>query len=565
MLDAERHRGPDGRGAVAAGPLALGAVRLAVLDRTEAAAQPMATPDGRFLLAYNGEVYNFRDLRRELEAQGEAFRSAGDTEVVLRALARWGEAALDRLDGVFALALWDARDRALLLARDRFGARPLYWAQAGGALLFASEIKAVLASGRLRAGIDGAALAEIFRFQNVWSGRTLFAGIRPVPPAGVLRWRDGRLDARRRWRPVFGGGPGLGEEQAAGELRELLAAAVSRQTASDVPVGCALSGGLDGAAVASEAARASKGMPAFTIGFDLPGGAFHPVGERALDERPAARELAAFLGMRHREEEVTPASAIADLALLMRHLEEPRLAASFQNLATARLARRHATVVLSGGGGDELFAGYPWRYAQGLGAAWDRVRPPADFWTAEGRRLMAEGDPEGVLGALEREASGDAPLHRAMQVEAETFLPAFLVLEDKLHMAFGAEVRVPLLDGALADWALGLPAGLRLSPDRPDRPDGATGKRLLRRALAGRLPASVLEAPKQGFVPPLLGWASREPWAGFLRGTLTGRGLIRPEALGRDVDALASGDAEPLQRIWTALAFELWCREFLGP
>ncbi len=569
MLAAQRHRGPDGRGVFRDGPLALGAVRLAVLDRTEAARQPMS--DGRFTLAYNGEVYNYRELRRELESLGDRFRSSGDTEVVLKALARWGEAALPRLNGAFALALWDARERRLLLARDRVGLRPLYFAETGEGLLFASEIKGLLASGKVKASIDGPALAELFRFQNVWSPRTLFAGILPLAPGSCLRVKDGRLELTQPYRFDFPGDRALSEAGAVEELKARLEAAVTRQLASDVPVGAALSGGLDGAAVVSEAVRHLPDLRTFTVGFAAPA----RKGERAVDERGAAAGLAKQLGTRHAEVAISPGDAIRDLPALIRHLEEPRLAASFQNLAAARLAAGQVTVLLSGGGGDELFAGYPWRYApvlptktpegfaQALGKVWSRVLPPEEsgFWTDEGKRLVAQGDPEGVLRRLASEAGEVPPLHRALSVEARTFLPAYCVLEDKLHMAMGAEVRAPLLDHELLDWARGLPVSLRLAPD-------GSGKALLRKALAGRLPEAFLRAPKQGFVAPLLTWCAEEPWKGFLQETLlkppfTERGLIRPESVRQDVEVLTAGQAAPLQRVWTCLAFELWCREFL--
>ena len=572
MLTAQRHRGPDGRGAFRDGPLALGAVRLAVLDRTEAARQPMSTPDGRFTLAYNGEVYNYGVLRHELEGLGERFRSSGDTEVVLRALARWGEGALARLNGAFALALWDARERRLLLARDRVGLRPLYFTEAGGDLLFASEIKGILASGRVKAALDGPALAELFRFQNVWSQRTLFSGVLPVSPGSVLRMKDGRRELSEPFRFDFPGGPPLTEAEAIDGLRARLEAAVTRQLVSDVPVGAALSGGLDGAAVVSEAVRHLPDLRTFTVGFETTS----RKGDRAVDERGAAAGLARSLGTRHAEAVVSPEDAIQDLPALVHHLEEPRLAASFQNLAAARLAAGDVTVLLSGGGGDELFAGYPWRYAPvletktpdafalALGKVWGRVLPPGEekgFWADGGKRLVAQGDPEGVLRRLAAEAGEVPPLHRMMSVEARTFLPAYCVLEDKLHMATGVEVRSPLLDHELLDWARRLPVSLRIAPD-------GSGKALLRKALAGRLPEAFLRAPKQGFVPPLLSWCAEEPWRGFLQGTLLKppfmeRGLIRPEAVRKDVEALVAGRPEPLQRVWTCLAFELWCREFL--
>jgi len=575
MLEAQRHRGPDGQGILLSPPLALGAVRLAVRDAGGASAQPLSSADGRFALAYNGELYNDADLRRELEGEGWRFRSRGDAEVVLAALALKGEAALRSFNGVFALAFWDARQGRLILARDRMGLRPLYRAESGGDLLFASEIKGLLASGRIRAALDGPALAELFTFQNIWSPRTLFAGILPVAPGEVLVAEGGHLVSRGGWRPVFSGSSRLSEADAVEGLRVRLGAAVERQLAAEVPVGLALSGGLDSAAVAWESSRLRPGIPAFTVGFE--GISASRSGERAVDEGPVARELAKSLALPLHKIRLGPEEAVRDLQELIRTLEEPRLAASFQNLAAARLARRHVTVVLSGGGGDELFGGYPWRYApilvgakdpetfrKAFLAVWARVLKPsqqASFWTGEGLRLVGQGDPEGVLGDLSAGLDDLPPLHRAMTIEAATFLPAYCLLEDRLHMAEGVEVRAPLLDLPLVDWALDLPEGLRLAAD-------GSGKRLLKGAMAGRLPAAILAAPKQGFIPPLLTWASSEPWSGLMRSVLLGekcraRGLFRPEAVRYDVEALIGGDPRPLHRVWTCLAFELWCREFL--
>lgn len=572
MLEAQRHRGPQGAGTWVSGPLALGSARLAVLDPSPAAAQPMRTADGRFALAYNGEVYNAPELRRELARQGEHFASTGDTEVVLKALARDGEAALARFNGVFALAFWDARERRLLLARDRLGVRPLYWAESGGHLLFASEIKALLASGLVRPALDGAALAELFRFQNIWSPRTLFAGVHPLEPGAVLRVSGGRRTVSAGWRFDFPADLRIGEAEALEALEARLGAAVARQLAADVSVGCALSGGTDAAAVASEAVRRRPGLPTFTVGYDVPAGP----GERAADERAAAAAVARALGTEHHEVRLDADEALAGLEGLMRALEEPRLAFSYQNLAAARLARSKAVVVLSGGGGDELFAGYAWRYRPLLGAedpaafrvafsgVWSKVMGPGGgtaFWTAEGLRLTGAGDPEGVLASLVAEAGDVPPLSRALSVEARTFLPAYCVLEDKLHMAEGLEIRLPFLDHDLVDWARRLPGALLLSPD------AARGKLLLRRLLASRLPPGAAETPKQGFVAPLMGWWRRPPWRPFLETALmeglAGRGLIRPAALRRDLDALGAGDAAPLQRVWTCLGLELWCRAFL--
>jgi asparagine synthase (glutamine-hydrolysing) len=589
MVRSLAHRGPDGEGLILDGPLGLGHRRLAIVDRSAAGSQPMASPCGRWLLAYNGEVYNAPELRRELESLGATFRSHSDTEVVLAALVRWGKKALARFNGMFALALWDRRSRRLLLARDRYGIKPLYCAQAycaqaGPAFVFGSETKALLAHPALRAEIDKQALVEYFSFQNIFGERTLLRGITTVPPASWVRVEPGRAPAEPRsyWdfdfrepaRPRR-------EDDYADELATLFAQAVGRQLAADVPLGAYLGGGIDSASIVALASRRLAGLPTFTCGFDMDAAA---QGEQGCDERSAARAIADAFGARHRDRIVRPADLERTLPALVGHLEQPRVGQSYPNFCAAELASQTVRVVLAGTGGDELFGGYPWRYlvpqraisaaefVDGLAARWQRVVPAAflpDVFRPI-RRDVAGFDPRAAVEAVCRRDVGHAErlapedcLHHQMAFEARTFLRGLLAVEDKLSMAHGLETRVPFLDNDLVAFAMQLPAAMKVRQDD----GGAPGKRILRKAARRWLPADVVERPKQGFTGPDASWFRRE-LRPFVERSLDASSPIydwlqRP-AVSVLLEEHFSGAVNRRLLIWSLLSFDRFCRTFLG-
>ena len=360
MTDAIAHRGPDGEGWFIDGPFGLGHRRLAVIDRSEAAHQPMTTPDGRYVLSYNGEVYNFRELRLELEALGARFRSHGDTEVVLHALALWGGEALSRFNGMFALAFWDRDERRLLLARDRYGIKPLYYLKLGNTFLFGSEIKALLAHPGYRVEVDREALVEYFTFQNFFTNRTLFRGVSLLSAGTVMEVGERVGDPQRYWDFSFRepADPAT-EQEYLEELDRLFRRAVNRQLVADVPVGSYLSGGTDSGSIAALAASEIEWLHTFTVGFDLRSASGL---ELAFDERERAEHLSYLLKTEHYEMVLKSGDLERVMGRLVWHLEEPRVGQSYPNFYAAQLASKFVTVVLSGAGGDELFGGYPWRY-----------------------------------------------------------------------------------------------------------------------------------------------------------------------------------------------------------
>jgi asparagine synthase (glutamine-hydrolysing) len=534
MTDAIAHRGPDGEGQWCEGPVGLGHRRLAIIDLSEEASQPMVSLDGRYVITYNGEVYNFRELRRELEKSGSRFKSHSDTEVVLEAVIRWGiDSAIKRFNGMFAFAIWDRLTQTLLFGRDRYGIKPLYIWTSPGQVAFASEPKAIRAIPDFAPELDAHGVAEYFVFQNILTDRTFLKDVRVFPPGTWGRICVGKgpheMQRVQYWDFDFR------EPDAPGpiadyveEFRRLLTQAVDRQLVSDVEVGAYLSGGLDSGAIVSLAARRLPGMKTFTIGFDLHSASDH---EHYFDERAAAETIASASGATPIEMIIGPKQAIACLDKLAYHLEEPRVGQSYPNYYAARLASPFVKVVLAGTGGDEILGGYPWRYpasaSRGPGFTdwhfnmWNRVLTEAEM-----RTVLRSVDQdlvdfnalavyECVMDTAPSLSAYGAPwtdLHRALYFEAKTFLPGLLAVDDRLSMAHGLETRVPFLDNDLVDFAQQLPAQLRLQTvEDPVNPKGVSqgftrGKVLLRQAMAGQLPGDITMAPKQGFAAPDTRW-----------------------------------------------------------
>jgi asparagine synthase (glutamine-hydrolysing) len=570
MCAAMAHRGPDDEGVAVDGPMALGHRRLSIIDLSPAAHQPMTDEARGLTVSYNGEIYNFRELRARYEALGHHFRSQSDTEVLLRAYAADGLDAVRRLSGIFAFALWDAPARRLVLARDRFGVKPLYYRVEPGRVLFASEVKAILVATGETPRVCLPALQEYFTFQNVLSDLTLFDGVRILRPGTVLIVEDGAVEARGYW-DLAPSPEDRGPAHAAARVREAFEAAVERQLVSDVPVGSYLSGGMDSGSIVAVASRRIPRLATFTGGFDLSSVSGL---ELAFDERADAEQVASGCGTEHYEMVLHAGDMAAALPRVIWHLEDLRVGMSYQNYYVARLASRFVKVVLAGVGGDELFAGYPWRYGPIAECAdetefeeryyqtWCRLVPDAErarFFTPAVTRHVDAGAPResfrDVLGA----AKGWHPLDKALYFDSKTFLHGLLVVEDKLAMAHGLEARVPFLDDELVRVAASVPAQYKLG-------DGA-GKRVLRDALKGLLPQTILDKQKQGFSPPDQSWY-RGPSMRYLQEILLGpralgRGFIEPAFVRGVVDAHLAGRRNHRLLLWSLLCFEWWQRLFI--
>lgn len=567
------HRGPDDQGLHIAGTVGLAHRRLSIIDVSPAGHGPMTNEDETVWLTYNGEIYNFRELRRLLEARGHDFRSHTDSEVLVHGWEEWGEQLVDRLNGIFAFAIWDSRRRELFLARDRFGVKPLYLASTRDQLVFASEVKAILAYHGEAATLSLPALMEYLTFQNVLGEQTLFQGITMLPAGTAMRIAaDGTARRRTYFDPVPIESGEVGDPEAiVVELRAVLQRAVDRQLMSDVPLGAYLSGGMDSASLVALAARRIPHIHTFTAGFDMSDAS--PL-ELAADERSDAEIVAREVGTEHYEAVLHAGDMERVLPALVWHLEDLRAGTSYQNFHVSRLASRFVKVVLAGTGGDELFAGYPWRYkrleqidqARGFSDVyydyWCRLVPDdqkRELFTADAFEEAATVDPRESFDQVTAHLPALEPIDRALYFEQRTFLHGLLVVEDKLSMAHSMEARVPLLDNELVDFSLRLPGRLKnMSPH---------GKRLLREAARSFLPGALVTKRKQGFSPPDRTWYQGRNLQ-YIREVLLdsrtlSRGVIRPSFVERTISQHAAGQADHRLLIWSLLCLEWWHRVFV--
>lgn len=544
MANAIAHRGPDGEGFHVDGPCALGHRRLAIIDLSNAARQPMSDATGRFTITYNGEIYNFAELRKELENCGRHFRSLSDSEVLVNAWAQWGERALDRLNGMFAFAVWDALDRTLTLVRDRYGIKPLYYAINGSTLLFGSEVKALLAYPNRTAAIDKEALLEYLTFQNFFSNRTLFKDVLLLPAGCTLLadTRTGISTSKRYWDFEFRepANPASDEEYLE-ELDRLYRRAVNRQLVSDVELGAYLSGGLDSGSIAALASGSMPYMKTFTCGFDLTSASGL---ELAFDERASAERLSYLFKTEHYEVVLKAGDMERVMPSLAWHLEEPRVGQSYPNYYAAKLASKFVKVVLAGTGGDELFGGYPWRYYRAVVnndfehyidkyyAFWQRMLPNnllskvmAPIWSDVSSVSTRDMFRNVFASHASDLTSPEDYVNHSLYFEAKTFLHGLLVMEDKLSMAHGLETRVPFLDNELVDFSMRLPVHLKLGnlaevvrqDENEPGPKTAKyfarardGKLLLRSLMKRHVPEEIYNREKQGFSAPDSSWYKGE-------------------------------------------------------
>lgn len=595
------HRGPDGEGFFTDGEVAIGHRRLSIIDLSAAGHQPMQTSDGRFVLSYNGEVYNFEELRIELEAAGYRFRSRTDSEVVLNAWAAWGTKSLDRLNGMFAFIVWDRRERELFLVRDRYGIKPLYYGEAGRTLLFGSEVKALLAHPVMRGEMDEEALLEYMTFQNFFTDRTLFKGVKLLPAGCWLKFNvDGRKrEMKRYWDYAFAEPDGRISSDAQGEeFDRLFRQAVSRQLVSDVPVGAYLSGGMDSGSITAIAAGQIESLRTFTIGFDLHSASGIELG---FDERDAAEHMSYLFKTEHYEMVLKAGDMERVLPRMIWHLEEPRVGQSYPNFYAAQLASKFGKVVLAGTGGDELFGGYPWRYYRAV--VNDDFEHYVDKYYGYWQRLIPNSAIRDVFRPIwpkvesvwTRDIFRDVFSHHApnltrpedyinhsLYFEAKTFLHGLLVVEDKLSMAHSLETRVPFLDNDLVDFAMRLPVRLKLGNLgevlrlNENEPGGKTskyfektqdGKLLLRHIMQRYVPASVTDAVKQGFSAPDASWFKGESIEYVKRRLMKSEAalfsFLDRGAIQNLVSDHLDGKVNRRLLIWSLLSVEQWCRTFL--
>jgi asparagine synthase (glutamine-hydrolysing) len=604
MLRALEHRGPDDTGRSLDGEAALGMTRLSIIDLVTGR-QPMTSEDGAATLVFNGEIYNFRDLREELSARGRRFVTRSDTEVLLRAWEAWGEACVDRLRGMFAFAVWDRRRRRLLLARDRVGKKPLYYWHRDGLLVFASEPKALLRHPAVGRALDPAALEHYAAFGYTPAARSIFAGIAKLPPGHTATLAGGALTVRRYWTLPGGvAAPAVPRDELLRRVRAEVRDAVRVRLEADVPLGVFLSGGVDSSVIVACMRELNVGrLVTFSVGFGA---------DRSHDELPYARAVARRFETEHHEE-VLERKAADLTAAVVRAFDEPFADSSaIPTLAVAEATARHLKVALSGIGGDETFGGYPRYLGVRLSEGWARVPGAVRAGpealarrllpdSAESRNLgdwarrFAEGAgrpmPERYVGwtrffdapalaalatpTLARSFGGDVeaahraawesrghgdPVDGAWRIDLATYLPDdLLTMADRMTMARSLELRAPFCDHRLIEFSLNIPPATKLA--------GWRLKALLKAAFADVLPPAVVRRRKQGFMIPLSRWL-RTDLRHLVEDALApelvrARGLWRPEVVARLVREHGSGARTHGDRIWALVMLELWMREYL--
>ena len=610
MRDLIAHRGPDGAGLHLGPGVGLGHRRLSIVDLAQGQ-QPMYSHDRRFVIVYNGEVFNHPVLKTELEAAGVRYRSHSDTETVLHLYERLGARAVERMRGMFALAIWDSLERRLFLARDRYGVKPLYYVhRPDGTIIFGSEIKALLPALGGRPELNREALPDFLANHAPSGDATLFAGIMRLTPGHTLTWQDGRISIHKYWDVPVGNSaqappPGSQAERALiSEFRERFTESVRLRLMSDVPLGMFLSGGIDSAAITSAMATlVREPTRTFSVAFS----------EREANELEYARLVASAYHTEHRETVVSPAEFFAELPRLIWHEDEPIAHPSSVALYfVSRLAARHVKVVLTGEGSDETLAGYNryrvTEYNARLGALYGRCVPQfarrglrralegmpvtsrlrqraartflmrganldelyfdnfavfgraaqRELLSSELRAQLAPVDPYAAYHSALSRVPGRPLLAQLLYADVKTYLHELLMKQDQMSMAASIESRVPFLDHPLTEWVAALPQTMKLR--------GTTTKWILRQAMQGKLPPPILERRKMGFPVPVGPWL-RGPWRPLLGEYVTGarlraRGLFEASAVERLVSEHTSG-VNHAERLWALLTFEIWARIFL--
>jgi asparagine synthase (glutamine-hydrolysing) len=596
MCDVIRHRGPDDEGSWVTDGVALGMRRLSIIDLSTGH-QPIFNEDRSVWTVFNGEIYNYRELREELLSLGHSFYTSSDTEVIVHAYEQWGVDAIARLRGMFGIAVWDDRSKTLLVARDRIGIKPLYYAEVNGRLYFGSEIKSLLCAPDVPREIDLEALDHYLSFLYTPREGSIFRGIAKLPPGHVLLWRQGRLTVREYWRqPAIESFRGS-EQDAVRQLRAVLTDAVRSHMMSDVPLGAFLSGGIDSSVVVGLMSEVSGArVKTFSIGFDDP----------AFDELPHARRVAEHFGTEHHEFVVKP-DGVSILDELITHFDEPFADSSaIPTWYVSQMARRHVTVVLSGDGGDELFGGYHRYLPHPRVVQFDRYSPRAlrrmaamaaanlphgvrgrnflrhvsrdregryidsiRFFSAEDKAALLSADVRRRVDTFDAEARlaqhFAAYRHlpwpsQMMHFDAETYLPEdVLVKVDRMSMAHSIESRVPLLDNDVIAFAATLPSHFKLKNGRR--------KHILKELASTLLPQDLVDRRKQGFSVPLGVWFRgnlRELFADtLLSSSSLSRGYFQASFVRRLVDEHVSGRRDHTLRLWQLVVFERWHAHYL--
>jgi asparagine synthase (glutamine-hydrolysing) len=603
MTRALAHRGPDGGDVFVHENIGLGHRRLAILDTSPKGCQPMPSKNGEWIVVFNGCIYNFRELKLELQSKGHEFISTGDTEVICEGLAEYGTSFFERLDGMFAIGAWNTKTKELWLSRDRFGVKPLYYYLKNGTLLFASEIKAFFAQPSFSMNVNIDALNEYFTFQNLFAYRTLFDGVYMLPQANTVRIDTATsVIQHQSWWDYDFSTPDetISFEDARSETQRLFANAVAKQMVADVPVGSYLSGGMDSGSIAVVASKHIDRLYTFTCGFDMS----EVTGVEAnYDERRDAELTANFIKSEHYEQVMNAGDLSWSLPRLVWHLEDLRVGMSYPNYYISRLASKFVKVCLQGTGGDELFGGYPWRYYRIFKSLsqkdffdqyysfWQRLVPEqqkSQLFTESTWSKVNAKEPREIFEKVflfNESLKYDTPeqhINNSLYFEIKTFLPGLLLVGDKLSMAHGLEERFPFLDNDLVNFAQKIPVRHKLGNletmkkiDENEFRDKRSlyteyddGKNVLRRAMGSILPEKIINRKKQGFSAPDESWYRGEN-AAYMKDLLLNKKtvsseFINPKYIEFIIDEHINKKINHRLLLWSLMNFEWWCRIFLN-
>lgn len=603
MTDAIIHRGPDGEGHWIEKNIGIGHRRLSIIDLTSAGHQPMVSFDNRFVLSYNGEIYNFREIRKELESFGYKFKSQTDSEVVLNALSHWGNNAFLKFNGMFALVLWDRNENSLLLARDRYGIKPLYYARQGNIFSFGSEQKAITSLINFKKNLNKSALLEYFTFQNIFTDQTLLKDISILPAGHYLtiklkKKNDYKLDIKQYWDYQFSeSNEIIKKEEYNEELNRLFKQAVNRQLISDVEIGSYLSGGMDSGSITAIASKQMPNIKTFTCGFDLSSASGI---ELNFDERAKANEMSKLFKTEHYETVLKAGDMERCMKSLAYYLEEPRVGQSYPNFYAAKLAGKHVKVVLSGSGGDELFGGYPWRYYRGAKSQdfedyidqyyfyWQRLVDNSELkkifspiWSDVKHVWTRDIFRDVFINHKNKLEKPEDYINHSLYFEAKTFLHGLFVVEDKLSMAHSLENRVPFMDNDLVNFAMKCPVNLKLNNlnnvlkinenefgNKQNKYFSKTndGKQILRDMMSKYIPKEITNAAKQGFSSPDSSWFKGES-IDFVKKTLFSKNskileIFDKKTITSLVNQHLSGSQNKRLLIWSLLNLETILEDF---
>ena len=603
MAETIAHRGPDGDGYFIDNQVGFAHKRLAILDVSPKGAQPMTSKDGNWVITFNGCIYNYLELKQELKAKGHEFVSTTDTEVIVEGLSAYGPSFFERLNGMFAVGAWCKHEQTLYLSRDRYGIKPLYYWFTGKTIVFASEIKAIIAHPSFSVQVNIPALNEYFTFQNMLSFRTLFEGVIMLPPANTVSINSKSSGVKHNswWDYNFSAPDNtITFDDAKSETERLFRNAVARQMISDVPVGSYLSGGMDSGSITALASKHVNRLATFTCGFDMS----EVTGVEAnYDERRDAELMANHFKTEHYEQVLNAGDLKWSLPRVVYHLEDLRVGMSYPNYYISRLASKFVKVCLQGTGGDELFGGYPWRYYRVFKSLsqteffdsyyefWQRLVPDQEKVKLFSSNVYNQIDLREPRDIFERVftfndklkySTPEEHINNSLYFESKTFLSGLFLVGDKLAMANGLEERFPFMDNDLVNFAQKVPIRHKLgnleNMKRIDENDFKKksqayktyddGKNVLRKAMLDFMPEKILNRNKQGFSAPDESWYRGEN-AAYIKELLLSKRTVSADYINQDyikeiVDDHINKHVNHRLLIWSFMNFEWWCRIFLN-